>query len=648
MSSFNKDGFLDYIVFNGSSKYSVTYDANDSACEYACKEFVSFIAQSTGVQIPVNQNATENFISIGNTEQLNKIKNEIDTSLLKDDGFCLYTKNNNLYILGYNGRGNIYGVYEFLERYMDLKFVAYDETLVPQRDNVPLYNLNVIDNPAFKLRVFYSEPVCQFTKNKENVPRFRMNHEFVDMPDYLGGNCGWCQTLGMCHNTLKYVPVEKYFYCDKNSENYHPEFYNVINGKPKDLCFTNGITEDGKLDESMQVSVVKVLIESLKQCIIDNPQDSLFMIAQEDGSLMCGCDHCKPFVEKYGYSGIMVRFVNVVAKEIERWQKKTCPDRTIQLIIFAYEQTSQAPCIKENGKFKRGADGEPIPIDETVIMHPMTVIRIAPDQQNAYYPIRDKRQCFDYDSMIAGWAKLCKSFMFWTYETCFHHYFMYFPATHNWKTNLLEFKRLGAIHAFIESSYLEANDWQAIMGLYVCSKLLWNPDKYDTEQLKREFNQLYYGKIACEYVEKIMGVLDRHYEKMLNPNDGTTMMTCHRARWLIHPEHFPIELFETVLDILKQAEDAVIKNEDEENKQKILKRLSRIKLTPLYMIMHNYDYYYNRTKTMNDKTEFVKEFMQLCVDLGVKNISETAVKSVRGYLDRLNVNVEQFDLYFKL
>jgi hypothetical protein len=110
-----------------------------------------------------------------------------------------------------------------------------------------------------------------------------MNHEFVDIPDYLGGNCGWCQTLGMCHNTLKYVPVEKYFYCDKNDKNYHPEFYNVINGKPRDLCFTNGITDDGKLDESMEISVVKCIIEEMKKDILENPDKKYFCIEQEDG-----------------------------------------------------------------------------------------------------------------------------------------------------------------------------------------------------------------------------------------------------------------------------------------------------------------------------------------------------------------------------
>ena len=139
MSDLYPNKLLGYIVKNGEINYCVTYDTSDCACKFACNEFISFIEQSTGARLPINQNATAKFISIGRTEQYYKIKDEIDTYSLKDDGFCLYTKDDNLYIIGFNGRGNIYGVYEFLERYIGLKFLAYDETIVPKCDNLPLY-----------------------------------------------------------------------------------------------------------------------------------------------------------------------------------------------------------------------------------------------------------------------------------------------------------------------------------------------------------------------------------------------------------------------------------------------------------------------------------------------------------------------------
>ena len=37
------------------------------------------------------------------------------------------------------------------------------------------------------------------------------------------------------------------------------------------VCLNNGITEDGKLDQSMDVSVAKVVIEELKKDIIAHP-----------------------------------------------------------------------------------------------------------------------------------------------------------------------------------------------------------------------------------------------------------------------------------------------------------------------------------------------------------------------------------------
>ena len=82
---------------------------------------------------------------------------------------------------------------------------------------------------------------------------------------------------GVNHNFHLYVPFEKY-------GNTHPEFYRFlyINGETvPTIDLTNGIADDGSLDESMPVSVAKIVVEELIKTADEHPDAEVLTFTQK-------------------------------------------------------------------------------------------------------------------------------------------------------------------------------------------------------------------------------------------------------------------------------------------------------------------------------------------------------------------------------
>ena len=142
------------LVENGRTEYKIVHSANVTATEeYACEELQSLLYQSTGVALPIvsesliSYNDTNKIVSVGETGFLEKSGLNINREELSTDGFVLKTKGNGLYIYGNNQRGTLYGVYDFLEKIVGVKFIASDCTYVPELTTVDLPTMNVTEVP---------------------------------------------------------------------------------------------------------------------------------------------------------------------------------------------------------------------------------------------------------------------------------------------------------------------------------------------------------------------------------------------------------------------------------------------------------------------------------------------------------------------
>lgn len=608
-------------IKNGKSDFRIVLPVNSTPSEsYAAEELNGFIEKSTGIKLPVikdTQAASDNlapFFSIGRTCFLKNIVGEKDCRDLHD-GFILKSVNGNIFVCAESDRGFLYGVYEFIERFLGVRFFTADYTFVPKKKNVRVKELNLKSVPSFKLRTFLTYPMYPFGKDEIFATRTRTLHNWFEFGEKFGGKVNVYSRKCGTHNARYFVPAEKYG--TRESTGYtgeftadhqpHPEFYHSTAGfepnweranRGPTIDWANGITSDGKLDDSMEISVAKIVIEEMKKDILANPQADFFLIDQED---FVEPVTDKALIEKYKASGVVIRFCNVVATELQKWADSELNGRRINLVTFAYQQTMHAPVIKN-------AEGKYEPIDKTVIPVDNLYIRLAYMSFN-YYPYGDYRQPKEVLEMTDSWRAVCKHFWFWGYDSVFNDYYVYNPTFKQAEGTVRLMKEMGVEYIIMQSSYNAPNDWQADLKSYFWTKLFWNSD-IKIKRLIKEYVSGYYGEVAL-YVKKMMKLLNNRYDKVVKALEvGHDEYNCYHEIGV--SKNIDSSLLEKAINVIRKGEERIEKSKNlSANEKEILKvRLSRVKITPLWMKYKYYDELYNRDDS-EGKAVLLKEILYL-------------------------------------
>ena len=144
----------------------------------------------------------------------------------------------------------------------------------------------------------------------------------------------------------------------------------------------------------------------------------------------------------------MIRFTNILSREINKWAENELNGREINLITFAYNYTTDAPIDKEGNVLHSSCKP-----DENVF------IRIAPIGANYYYSFEsNKNQALG--NTIKNWGKITKNIMIWSYETNYSGFLTYFPTMHFCKENLKLYRDLGTEYVLMQSDHKNFYDWQ--------------------------------------------------------------------------------------------------------------------------------------------------------------------------------------------
>ena len=589
------------LVENGTSAYKIIISKNYSDTIYfAATEMQAFICQATGVTIPISLDTAitldedSRYISIGKTSILEGVDDGVDYSAMKNDGFMLRSKNDCLFINGASDRGTLYGVYDYLEKCVGVRFLASDYTYVPSLSKLDFYTIDQIEIPAFQLRLFLTQP---FYTDALFATRMRMTGgEHFNIDERYGGGAN---INGFCHNTISFVPTGTYFNTAEDKQK-NAHMYNVNSaGEAVDICFTDGVAEDGSLDTSMELSAAKVAIETLKNKVRSTSKDTtLFFFAMQDTTVECQCSRCLTRAQKYLRSGNVVRMTNLVAKEVNEWCKNEYDGRDVELIMFAYNQTVYAP-VDDNGN----------PLDATCIPNEYVHVRIAPINQNQYYSVNEDKN-YVLGKTIEAWGKLTPNIMVWNYHTFYADFACYFPTSRTWKADLKTYENIGATYMMMQSDHINASDWQDKIDAFVASKMLWDTDS-DITALQNEFIELYYGESA-KAVKEIMGRLDEKFYEVALLNE--TNINIYQKR-IYDTKYYPIAFLEGLLDVINgEIEKATVAGNTQ-----LVTRLNEVKLTPLYMIVRSVKSYYADSRQIYDT---VKEFVDIATSLNFERISE--------------------------
>ena len=619
----------------------IIVNSSDVCIKFASKELQKFISRSTGFTLEITNDFTDKGIYVG----CGKI---FDDKNLPNDSFSIVVEKSNVYLLGKTPRAVLYATYDFIEKFLGVRFVTVDYTFVPKISQFQSKLESYTSTPSFPLRQFLAKNVY----DELFSARLRLSSENYSIREEYGGDIKWNGTHGCSHSLLWMTPRSVYFNDENKEENAHIYQLND-NGEAIDICMSDGITDDGEIDESLEISAFKIVLSTLKK-LIKTTDDKYFPIGQMDHEQTCNCEKCVRRAEKYTRAGLNVIFGNLLMRELRKWMSEENIEREIYLVFFAYYYTTFAPVKRENGVV--------VPL---VIADPNLCVRIAPIKANCYYPINTYNHFDPYVRIIDEWSLVCKNIMVWTYHTHYHCFLWYFPTMQKWKDELKYFKNHNVQYMFMQSNHVEEIDWKANMELYVASKILWNVKK-DPYKLRKEYIKIVFGD-SSKYIEEIVDIFDKYYseiatfsqrkrERLFEEVNGRSrvfpdqMSTSEiekelrkeaEVEWLNNVyfsiyspdigwyENHPKEILERQEELIALAKGAALIEQD---CNRIIREIEKIELTVKMMTLYNYKYYYGK----EGYEDYKKQFLALCERLGFNKIGEGY--NIKEQIDNLKLN----------
>lgn len=586
----DKSNFLDYGILTDGTK----------SAEFAMKELQNFVEKACGFRLEKYSNQPH-YISLGDNEYSRGIIANYDLTSLSGEGFYIISKQDDVYIFGASLKSVIFGVYELIERFLGVRFLAVDCCYTPSCDCLQIPETDIKCAPICPQRTYLSYPACE---DRAMSLRYRFSADFTPDCSDLGIKSKWYTKIPTSHNSDCYVPYEKY----KDS---HPEFFNVHRYDlfrtltAVELCYSNGLTDDGEWDDSVETSVLSVATDSMMRFMEEDPSVEFFMFGRADNEdCRCKCKRCESAREKYGDAGIMIVFMNAMAKKLrQRFEQKGKPFNQ-KLVTFAYASTVEPPV--KDGK----------PICRQVIPDESLYIRYAPILADYAYGLEDEKQKQETKRQIDGWSALTNRIMIWDYNVNYNEYFWYFPNRSYIKENVKTYARMGAYYIMKQGANNVSPVWQDDLNAYLSSKLFWDVDA-DVDKLTREYVRLYFGPCAKK-VQDYIDEMETIYAE-LRKGDFHVKVNGHiSSQPYFSAELYPLETLERQVKDLESCIFDVEKSDlSQEEKTAYIKRIKTVLMTPLRMIVRNATAYFGESSV-----EYENKYWQTADSLGIKMSAE--------------------------
>jgi hypothetical protein len=368
---------------------------------------------------------------------------------MDDDGLLIsFPTAKDIVIIGPTDWGTEFGVYEFLERYIGVRWLFPG----PAGEYVP--SLTTIEVPVQTARqepVFFSRDFYGF-RGTEQALWARRNR--------MHGR------VKFNHNLLHLFPPEQY-------TKMHPEFFPVQEGKRylpknnKDVgnwqpCFT----APGIIDEA---------VKNISAYFAEHPDETWYSLGVNDGGSQssghCECDTCrlldsgkKNSLGRKDRSDRYFTWANAVVEKV----LKRYPDKWFGCL--AYSEVADAP--------------------SRVKVHPRIVPFLCYDQMKWVDPdIKKQRQ-----DITASWSRQIPKIGWfdYIYGTPYLVPRVYFHV-------MAQYYKYGAAHG-VKAMFSAADpNWGEGAKMYIAFKLQWNPDR-NVDQLLHEWYEYAVGKQAAPYL----------------------------------------------------------------------------------------------------------------------------------------------------
>lgn len=451
---------------NGESNFHiVNHQYSDETIRYACSELQKYILKATNTVITYfsdrcPKRGPEIRIGADVRGETNREEN------LHDEGFVIRGDGENITITGKTSRGVLYGVYRFLEIYLNFRCFTKDTETIDAVNDLEIELTEIREEPAFDFRDAYFRNAF----DGDFCAKSRLNSSLGDISKAKGGRMKW---FNFHHSFCDLVKEQEYFET-------HPEYFSEIDGERKrdsQLCLTNP-------------DVLKIAEKTLRKWIKENPECIVFSVAQNDNKDRCQCEKCKALEkEEESPAGPIIHFVNRLADSI----KVDYPH--IFLHTFAYMYSVPAP---KKVKAKDNVIVRLCSIDCRYDKPFEELAKINPDGSEA-----------EFVNALKDWKRHAKNLYVWDYAVNFENYLQPFIHFHTLQKNIQFFRNTG-VKGLLEQGNFAYGGGASCDDLksYIISRLLWNPDTDIDEEMNRFFSAVY-GEKSGKYIEEYVHLTEK-------------------------------------------------------------------------------------------------------------------------------------------
>ena len=446
------------IAENGDSEFHiVAHQYADETIRFAASELQKYLLQSTGAVVPYFSDRCPSRsaeIRIGP----NVRGGDENADDLREEGFRIFGKGENIFIVGNTSRGVLYGVYHFLEVFCGFRCFTKDVEKIDRHPTLEIELDEIHAEPAFEYRDAY----FRFAFNGDFCSKNRLNTSLGDISAAKGGRMKW---FNFHHSFNDLVPHTRYF-----AE--HPEYYSEINGERvanSQLCLTNP-------------EVLKIAETTLRRWIRENPECRVFSVAQNDNQNRCTCERCLALEEQEGSpAGPIIHFVNRLADAIREDHPK------VLLHTFAYQYSLPAPM--------------------HVVARDNVIVRLCSISCRFDRPVRDLAAESSLEETVfvnalQDWQHHANRLYVWDYAVNFANYLQPFLHLHTLQKNLLCYRELGILGVLEQGNFAYGGGAAGDeLKSYVISRLLWDPSA-DVDREVHDFCETVFGRAAGAKMEQ--------------------------------------------------------------------------------------------------------------------------------------------------
>lgn len=432
---------------------------------YASETLQKYIKEISGITVPVsNDSAAKNHneIALGNTN-----RKTFDTSELSDGGYFLEFDNGTLYISGNGARGNIYGVFGFLEKYCNCRWYTSSLKVIPTSKEI-IVPVDMYE----KYNPYFESTDTDWISPRDSEYSLANNLNggiYRSLTPAQGGTVNYIS--GFAHTlTGQFCSANKYF-------EEHPEYFALRDGErvSDQLCLTN--------PDVLKIVTGEVL--ALIEQLNDKSQSlQIVSLTQNDNRNYCTCDNCAAVdKENDSQSGSMITFANAVARSV-----KAAGYDNVAIDTFAYQYTRQAP--------------------SAVTPEDNVIVRLCSIECCFGHALCDAKcdENVQFMQDLEAWNKICNRIYVWDYATNYYETLNIFPDFGVLQQNMQTYFENNVKGMYVEGNYYMAScDGEfGELRSYLLSALMKNPYMdYYTEM--DNFLKAYYGD-SWEYIREFIDI----------------------------------------------------------------------------------------------------------------------------------------------